>query len=108
MRTRILFGLCLGLCLSSGTPSLVSLTAAASPENAGPGPLAVQPVQTVQPMQLPESEITARGPQKTVRYALYKFMQKIGYERDTYLPTSDGGREVKAVFSFQDRGTSVP
>ena len=53
-------------------------------------------------------ELASREPDQTVRYALYKFMQRIGLERDTYTKTTDGGTEAKAIFSFQDRGAAVP
>ena len=49
-----------------------------------------------------------REPAKIVRYGLYKFLQRIGFERDTYTPLSAGGVEAKAIFSFQDRGSAVP
>ena len=54
------------------------------------------------------AEVVGREPKKTVRYGLYKFLQRIGIERDTYLALSDGGVEAKAIFSFQDRGSAVP
>jgi hypothetical protein len=63
---------------------------------------------TAPPAGAARGELAAREPSKTVRYALYKFMQRIGIERDTYTPTTDGGTEAKAIFSFQDRGSPVP
>lgn len=42
-----------------------------------------------------------------VRYELHKFLQKIGSEVDTFVATPDGV-EAKAVFSFRDRGSTVP
>jgi len=42
-----------------------------------------------------------------VQFRLHKFMQEIGSERDVYRPVA-GGTEVKAVFAFRDRGTTVP
>jgi imidazolonepropionase-like amidohydrolase len=80
-----------------GTTALWLSTALAAPSQTAPAA----------PSEQGES-IKAREPSKTVRYALYKFLQRIGYERDTYLPTIDGGTEVKAIFTFQDRGSAVP
>lgn len=92
MRPRNL--LALGLFVFSAKP--MAPVAAAPPAGSAPAPVAAP------------GEIAAREPGKTVRYALYKVMQRIGIERDTYTPTTDGGTEAKAIFSFQDRGAAVP
>jgi hypothetical protein len=41
-------------------------------------------------------------------FHLHKFLRKVGIERDTLTPGSDGSAEIKASFGFQDRGTEVP
>ena len=43
-----------------------------------------------------------------VGFTLHKFLADVGTERDTYIATADGGTEVKAVFSYRDRSTTVP
>src|SRR5262249_40505755 len=53
-------------------------------------------------------EIEGTTPVKTVRYGLYKFLQRIGIERDTYTRLTNGSVEAKAIFAFQDRGSTVP
>ncbi len=68
---------------------------------------AAPPVGTTPPATS-RGEVEVREPVKTTRFLLYKFLQRIGIERDTYTPTSDGGTEAKAIFSFQDRGSAVP
>ncbi|MDB4970238.1 MAG: amidohydrolase [Myxococcales bacterium] len=57
---------------------------------------------------LDESAITAGPPQEPAHYQLYKFLQPIGIETDTFTPTVDGGVEAKAIFTFNDRGSDVP
>ncbi|MFO0580075.1 MAG: amidohydrolase family protein [Polyangia bacterium] len=86
---------------------LLSISLAFSLAAAAPPPVPATGA-TAPPLGAARGEIAAREPQKTVRYALYKFMQRIGIERDTYTPTVDGGTEAKAIFSFQDRGSPVP
>ena len=56
-----------------------SLAAAAPPPVPATG-------ATAPPAGAARGEIAAREPSKTVRYALYKFMQRIGIERDTFTP----------------------
>jgi hypothetical protein len=41
-------------------------------------------------------------------FHLHKILRKVGIERDTVTPISDGTTEIKASFGFQDRGTEVP
>lgn len=41
-------------------------------------------------------------------YELYKFLNAIGTESDTFLRSSDGGIDAKANFTFNDRGRDVP
>jgi imidazolonepropionase-like amidohydrolase len=52
--------------------------------------------------------VTASEPSETVRYRLYKFLNPIGEEIDTFMAMAGGGVEAKAAFTFTDRGTSVP
>src|SRR4051812_25818239 len=40
-------------------------------------------------------------------FHLHKILRKIGIERATFTPSSDGSMEIKASFGFQDRGTQV-
>jgi imidazolonepropionase-like amidohydrolase len=47
-------------------------------------------------------------PKETSRYILYKFLQPIGSERDTFTPIGDGSTAARAIFTFNDRGTDVP
>lgn len=58
----------------------------------------------------PSAPAPAAGPQgqpEIVQFRLHKFMQEIGAERDVYRSVA-GGTEVKAVFAFRDRSTTVP
>jgi imidazolonepropionase-like amidohydrolase len=53
--------------------------------------------------------LTAAPPAKddfTV-FELHKFLAQIGSERDSYTALPDGGTEVKAVFAYNDRGSTV-
>jgi imidazolonepropionase-like amidohydrolase len=40
-------------------------------------------------------------------FTLYKFQQRVGVER-SYITRDAGGTEIRTVFSFRDRSTSVP
>jgi len=49
----------------------------------------------------------ALGPGQVV-FTLHKILAEVGAERDTYVALPDGGTEAKAVFSYRDRGATVP
>jgi imidazolonepropionase-like amidohydrolase len=55
-----------------------------------------------------EADVAVAQPKESTHYALYKFLQPIGVEHDTFTPTRDGGVEAKAIFTFNDRGSDVP
>jgi imidazolonepropionase-like amidohydrolase len=58
--------------------------------------------------EAPPGDVMASEPTEQVRYRLYKFLNPIGEEIDTFMPASGGGVEAKAIFTFTDRGTFVP
>jgi hypothetical protein len=55
-----------------------------------------------------EADVAVTKPKESTHYALYKFLQPIGVEHDSFTPTSDGGVLAKAIFTFNDRGSDVP
>jgi imidazolonepropionase-like amidohydrolase len=57
------------------------------------------------PMFITLPPVLGREP---VRFVLHKFLLEVGFERDTYVTLPGGGVEAKAVFSYRDRGTTVP
>jgi imidazolonepropionase-like amidohydrolase len=64
------------------------------------------------PAPAPQAVIAEGGAKRTAAdvtiFHLHKILRKIGVERDTVTPSADGGVEIKANFTFQDRGTHVP
>ncbi|HEU4405428.1 MAG TPA: amidohydrolase family protein [Polyangiaceae bacterium] len=70
-----------------GTPAKAAAPAASAESGAAPG---------------------KRAPTEITVFHLYKFLRRVGVERDTFLPIEGGGGEAKAWFGFQDRGTQVP
>ncbi len=55
----------------------------------------------------PTTRAAPRTPTDTVVFHLHKWMQDVGTERDTWVPTATGGVEAKAVFAFRDRLSTV-
>ncbi|HWL85224.1 MAG TPA: amidohydrolase family protein [Polyangiaceae bacterium] len=45
---------------------------------------------------------------ETASYRLYKFLNQVGTERDTFIKTDDGDTQAKASFGFKDRRNIVP
>jgi imidazolonepropionase-like amidohydrolase len=66
------------------------------------------PPRSASPAASDDADVSATHPDRSVRYLLYKFLQPIGVEGDTFTRTRDGGVEAKAIFTFNDRGSDVP
>ncbi|WP_394820943.1 amidohydrolase family protein [Pendulispora albinea] len=56
----------------------------------------------------PKPAAVKHTPRETVSFRLYKFLNHVGGETDTYIAGDDGGTEAKAAFGFRDRGVLVP
>ncbi len=67
---------------------------------------ACHPLPVARPLD--ELAVSATQPSARSSYVLYKFLQRIGVENDTFTPIADGGVEAKASFIFNDRGSNVP
>ncbi|HEX4456783.1 MAG TPA: hypothetical protein VIA18_02365, partial [Polyangia bacterium] len=68
--------------------------------------VACHPLPVARPLD--EFAVSAAQPSTRKAYTLYKFLQRIGVEDDTFTPIADGGVEAKASFIFNDRGSNVP
>jgi imidazolonepropionase-like amidohydrolase len=88
-----------------------ALMAACAPPPRAPEPKPVPPPPTP-PVVLPPATFTtppaALGKADSVGFVLHKFLLELGGERDTYAALPGGGVEAKAVFSYRDRGATVP
>ena len=51
---------------------------------------------------------SVRVPETVRTFRLFKFLQPVGFERDTWTRIADGRVEAKAIFSYHDRGMLVP
>src|SRR5262249_28269001 len=84
---------------------------AAAPKASSSSTAAAAPTQAnASPPSSPSPKASAgpRAPSDTTFFLLYKFMNVVGAERDTFIPSDDGRIEAKAAFAFDDRTTFVP
>jgi imidazolonepropionase-like amidohydrolase len=101
----------LSLALLSGF-ALAALSCSPTSGPSRPPSQPSRPAPTTPPAAASASAAEAGGakrvPTETSVFHLYKFLQRVGLERDTFLPLEGGGVEAKAWFGFQDRGSQVP